>query len=424
MIELLLIIYGVGVWLVFFKFKLLPWNTTSQVIVISTPIFGAIALVLTINVFQPISKDARVLRQVVQIVPRVTGRVIEVPVEGNVLVKKGDVLFRIDPSPFEFEVQRLRAELAEAQGSARALDEELRSATAQIRVARSRVEAAGSEIAATKGKVSAIQARLDLAELRVTQSRNLAETGAGNRFDLEKYQSEVAQYQADLATALAEQSSATSTEASALADENAAQAEQAQVREKLSAIVEGEQAQVARIRAQLRDAEWRLSETVIRAPADGYPVNLQVRPGSYAAALPLNPVMSFVENESVIVATYLQNALHKVKPGDHAELTLNFYPGKIFKGKVHSIVRSTGAGQLPLSGVIPQSLPVVGEGRLVVRFELEGEDAGVTVPGGTMGRAAIYTEHLHLIEIVRKVILRFESKFDYLVWEMHLPGGH
>ena len=116
MIELLLIIYGVGVWLVFFKLKLLPWNTTWQVIVISTPIFGAIALILTINVFQPISKDARVLRPVVQIVPRVTGRVIEVPVEGNRLVKKGEVLFKIDPSPFEFEVQRLQAELADAQG--------------------------------------------------------------------------------------------------------------------------------------------------------------------------------------------------------------------------------------------------------------------------------------------------------------------
>ena len=277
---------------------------------------------------------------------------------------------------------------------------------------------------ANQGKVAAIQARLDLAELRVTQSRNLAETGAGNRFDLEKWQSDLAQNKADFATALAEESSATSSEASALADQNAAEAEQAQARAKLSAIVDGEQAQVAKIRAQLKDAEWRLSETVMRAPADGYPVNLQVRPGSYAAALPLSPVMSFVEEESVIVATYLQNALHQVKPGDHAELTLNYYPGRIFKGKVHSIVRSTGAGQLPLSGVIPQSLPQVGAGRLVVRFELEGEDANVTVPGGTQGRAAIYTEHLKLIEIVRKVILRFEAKFDYIVFEMHLPGGH
>ena len=133
MLELLLLIYGLLVWLVFFKLKLLPWNTTWQVIVISTPIIGAIALVLTINVFQPISKDARVLRQVVQIVPRVTGRVIEVPVKGNELVKKGDVLFRIDPSPFEFEVARLQAELADAQAATRALDAQLQIGDGQGR---------------------------------------------------------------------------------------------------------------------------------------------------------------------------------------------------------------------------------------------------------------------------------------------------
>ena len=52
------------------------------------------------------------------------------------------------------------------------------------------------------------------------------------------------------------------------------------MRAKLSAVVDGELAQVATIRAQLKDAEWRLSETVVRAPADGYPVNLQLRPGS------------------------------------------------------------------------------------------------------------------------------------------------
>jgi len=131
---------------------------------------------------------------------------------------------------------------------------------------------------------------------------------------------------------------------------------------------------------------------------------------------------SFVEVDGFIVATYPQNALHKVDIGNEAELTLNFYPGQIYKAKVHSIVRSTGAGQLPLSGGLPQSLPQVGEGRLVVRFELEGEDAKVDVPGGTQGRAAIYTEHLKLIELVRKVIMRFEAKFDYIVFELHIPG--
>jgi hypothetical protein len=92
---------------------------------------------------------------------------------------------------------------------------------------------------------------------------------------------------------------------------------------------------------------------------------------------------------------------------------------------VHSITRSTGQGQLPLSGTIPQQLPNVGPGRLAVRFEIEPHEADLfaSIPGGTGGKAAIYTEHMSLIEIVRKIILRFEAKFDYIVFELHL-GGH
>lgn len=422
MLELLLIFYALAVWLVFFKLKLLPWNTTSKVIVYTLPILGLIVILLTINVFQPVSSDARVLRHVVQIVPRVAGRVIEVPVVGNELVKKGDVLFRIDPTPYEAEVKRLRAEVADAEGGARALDEEVRSAQARVGVSRSRVGVAASQVKAVGGKLAAIQARLDLAELRVSQARTLSETGAGNRFDLERYESEVAQYKADYATALADTATAQSNESAALADQIAAQAQEAQVRARLSAVIDGELASVARIRAQLQNAEWNLSETVVRAPADGYPVNLQLRPGSTAVPLPLAPAMAFVERVNVIVATYPQNALHQVRPGDEAELTFRFHPGRIFKAKVHSISQATGAGQLPLSGMLPSALPEAGAGRLAVKFELEGESTQVSLPGGTMGKAAIYTQRLAILEIVRKVIIRFEAKLDYIVFQLHLPS--
>jgi multidrug resistance efflux pump len=313
-IEILLILYGLAVWLVFFKFKILPWNTTSMVIVITIPIIGAIALILLINVFQPVSTDVRVLRHVVQVVPRVPGRVIEVPVDGSKLVKQGEVLFRIDPSEYQIEVDRLKAAVAEAEGNARALDEQLASALAKVKVAQSRVGAAKGRIDAVDAKAAAVQARLDLSELRVKQNRSLTETGAGNRFDLERHESEVAQYKAEHAAALAERSTSLSEEASALADLNASQAEAAQVRAKLSAVVNGEQAPVAEMRAQLADAEWRLEQTVMRAPADGYPVNLQLRPGSYVSPVPMAPVMSFVEDSGVVVATYLQNALHRWSP--------------------------------------------------------------------------------------------------------------
>ena len=98
---LLLAIYAFFVWLIFIKFKWLPWNITSQVIVVIIPIVGLTALILTLNVVAPSSSDVRVFKYVVQILPQVRGRVIEVPVEPNRLVKKGELLFRIDPTPYQ-----------------------------------------------------------------------------------------------------------------------------------------------------------------------------------------------------------------------------------------------------------------------------------------------------------------------------------
>jgi len=77
---LLLGIYSFFVWLIFFKFKWLPWNNTSMVIVITIPIVGLTALILALNVVAPSSADVRVIKYVVSIVPQVRGQVIEVPV--------------------------------------------------------------------------------------------------------------------------------------------------------------------------------------------------------------------------------------------------------------------------------------------------------------------------------------------------------
>src|SRR5262245_47057897 len=132
---ILLLIYSFFVWLVFFKFKWLPWNFVSQIIVVSLPIFALTALILILNVVAPSSSDVRVINYVVQIVPRVAGRVIEVPVEANRPVRKGDVLFRIDPVPYQQELSALEARLPEmmakldsAMAYQRELNEQLKSA--------------------------------------------------------------------------------------------------------------------------------------------------------------------------------------------------------------------------------------------------------------------------------------------------------
>src|SRR4051794_1946990 len=129
---LLLGIYAFFVWLIFFKYKWLPWNTTSQVITITIPIVALTVLILTLNVVAPSTSDVRVLKYVVNVVPQVKGRVLEVPAEGNRPMKKGDVLFRLDPTPYQLQVNALEAQLANTQGSSRELEEQLLGATAQV----------------------------------------------------------------------------------------------------------------------------------------------------------------------------------------------------------------------------------------------------------------------------------------------------
>ena len=107
---LLLGIYSFFVWLIFIKLKWLPWNTKTQVTVAIIPIIGMAVLILLLNIFAPSSADVRVYKYTVPIVSQVRGRVIEVPVvEGNVLVKKGEVLFKIDPEPYQLAVNQLEA---------------------------------------------------------------------------------------------------------------------------------------------------------------------------------------------------------------------------------------------------------------------------------------------------------------------------
>src|SRR5262245_16843253 len=108
---LLLGIYSFFVWLIFIKLKLLPWTTPWKVAVVIFPVVAIAVMLLCLNIFAPTTTDVRVVNYVVPVVSQVRGRVIEVPVENNRPVKKDDVLFRIDPTPYQNEVSSLEARL-------------------------------------------------------------------------------------------------------------------------------------------------------------------------------------------------------------------------------------------------------------------------------------------------------------------------
>jgi multidrug resistance efflux pump len=404
---LLLGIYSFFVWLIFIKFKWLPWNIYSQVTVVVIPIVALTTLVLTLNVVAPSSPDVRVFRYTVPIVSQVRGRVIEVPIEeGNVPVKKGDVLFRIDPTPYQLQVNTLKAQLANAVGQQKEVEESLKGAQGKV------VETKGA-IAQMAAKTAEVSAKLDLARKRVAQNRELVATGAGSKFDLEQAETNLA----DLTQQL---EAARQAEAQARAGETQARAGEAQVQQKLGAKSNGEYAQVAQIRAQLESAQWDLDQTTTRSPCDCYVINLQLRPGGFVAALPVAPVMTLVEATGSVVALYRQNELWRVAPGDEAEFALDTHPGQIIKATVNSIIWAQGAGQLQAAGTVPMTgVLTAPPQRFAVKFDLADKDKQLFLAAGAAGDAAIYTEHAEFLHIIRKVILRVGSYMNYLILKLH-----
>ena len=376
---ILLGIYAAIVWLIFIKFKWLPWNTVSQVTVAIIPIVALTALILTLNVVAPSSADVRVFKYTVPIVSQVRGRVIEVPVEeGNRLVKKGDVLFRVDPTPYQLTVNSLMAQLVGAKGGSEQLKEQLRSAA---------------------GSTAAIRSRIQLTQTRVQQNRELAATGAGNRFDLEQAETDLRDLDAQLGTAMANE---------------------AQVRAQLTATVGGDIASVAKIKADLANAEWELEQTTILSPCDCYVINLALRPGAFVAGMPFNPVMTLVEADGQVVALFNQNELHQIAPGNYAEFSLKTNPGRIVRAKVDSIIWAQGMGQMQQSGTIPMTgVLAAPPNRFAVKFDIEDDDRDLLVAAGAAGHAAVYTERGKAIHILRMVILRVGAYMDYLILKMH-----
>ena len=404
---LLLGIYAFFVWLIFIKFKWLPWNITSQVIVVTIPIIALTVMILTLNVVAPSSARLRVFKYTIPIVSQVRGRVLEVPVEeGNRLVHKGDVLFRVDPTPYQLDVDSLEAQLALAQGGQRETVESLTGANAKAAEAR-------AAIAQASARITEVDAKLALARKRVEQNQELVKSGAGTRFDLEQAETNLAELTGQREAARSQQAAAQATEAQALASVG-------QIRQKLGTNVNGTYAQVAQTRAQLANARWLLEQTTTVSPCECYVINLQLRPGAFVAGLPLNPVMSLVEADGQVIAFFNQNELTKVQPGDEAEFALETYPGQIIKGTVDSVVWAIGQGQLQPNGTIPMS--TIGNqppGQFAVKFDLAERDRKLFLAAGASGDAAIYTQHAAFLHILRKVILRVGSYMNYLVLKLH-----
>lgn len=373
---LLILTYGALCYAVFKVFKI-PLNKWTVPTALLGGVFMVGFIILAMNYNHPYSTMGRFYFATTPIVPQVRGRVIEVPVQANTPLKKGDVLFRIDPSVYQADVDRRRAALAEAEQNVLKLGAAVEAAEAKVR-----------EVTAERDRAKAQFERYEAANRAAGQNKVFSEQQIDNQRHL--YLAK----EAELASAIANERQAR------LAHESQ---------------IGGVNTTVAQLKAQLEEAEYNLAQTVVRAPTDGFVTQLFLRPGVMATPLPLSPVMVFVHDENMVFAAgFVQNYLQRIKAGYDAEIAFDAVPGRVFRAKVKSVLDVVAQGQLQASGTLIDPASRRAPGHAVVVFEIVDDLSPYQLPPGISGQVAVYSEHWHMLAIIRKILLRMQSWTHYV----------
>ena len=378
--ELLLALIYVSFCIAIFKIFRIPVNQWSLSTAVLGGIIGISLTLLVMNYNHPFTANARIYFAVTPILPTVKGRVVEVPVQANAPLKEGDVLFRIDPKPFEYVVAQGKAALAEAEQSVKQLKASFDQAAAQAERA---------------------NAQLQLAEQNYDRQAQLFKANV------------VAQATLDTATRNLDASKQSFA---------AAKAEEERARLAYTSNIGGVNTAVAKLRAELADAEFDLEQTTTRAAGPGFVTQVSLRPGMYAIPAQLRTSMFFVNTgpqDRELGAAFQQNSLQRVKAGDDAEVAFDAVPGRVFKGKVRTVVDAISTGQLGTTVGLIEPETRTTAGRAVAIIDVSDEMRDYQIPLGATAQVAIYTEHWHHLSLLRKVLLRMRSWQNYVFLEGH-----
>lgn len=361
-------------WLVFAKLKLIRLSLPIAIVAGSIGPSLIIVLLFCAQYFHPLTYNAIAFEQIVPIAAGVSqrGRVIEVAVQPNVAVKAGDVLFRVDPVPYENTIRQLKAAIEQANQSKQV-------AEASVELANASLDQATSN--------------LELAKKTRDREQKLMDQDAGSQQSLDNA---INGY--DQAAAAAIQASTTLSQAN-LSVSSAA-------------------TQIVQTQTQLDTAQYQLDQTTVVAPADGYVVNLQLREGMMVGAVS-GPVLSFVlensdDNRGVVVASFNQKNYLRIKPGQYCEVALHNHPGQIFTGRVINAIDVSGAGQLTASGLVPTTLSSGKPSAFAVRIKLDDAET-IRLPGGSQAIAAVYTEDIQVAGLPVMFVIRAQSWLRYLM---------
>jgi multidrug resistance efflux pump len=269
----------------------------------------------------PWTRDGLVRAQVIQIVPRLSGQLVRVPIRNNQLVKQGDLLFEIDPSTFQAKVNLARAERDNMRDIVKSLAE-------QVNVMRAAVLQSESDRNQARFEVEGYAANTENARVELERTKILLDQGVTDQRD---YDNKNATYQEDLA----QLNGAKSHVNQMTADLERSKAGLARSMADLGVMGDANP-RLRRAEADLKIAEEDLNFTKVWAPVDGYITNLQLRVGDSAVAN--QPIVAVIDaNSFYIEAFFRETFIGNFQNGDRAVVTLMSYPDIPVQGRVQSI---------------------------------------------------------------------------------------
>ena len=299
-------------------------KTYQKYLLTGAVVLIAVALALFkywVYVMNPWTRDGQVRAEVIQITPRVSAPIVDLPIKDNQRVKKGDLLFQIDPRTFQASLDQARAELDKTRDDYEALVQQVEAAKALVDVSQAAVTEAETSI-------KKVEAEIEKDKAEYARQRNLLPRKATSQKAVERskasYEISVEQRKTAVASLLQAQASLLESKANL-----------ARAKANLGALGE-DNASIRAALAAVRQAELNLEFTQVRAPVDGYVTNLNLRLGSQAVAN--QPSLALVDiNSFWIVGYFKETSIRDLGAGDRAIVTLMSYPDTPLEGCVDSI---------------------------------------------------------------------------------------
>ncbi|MFZ7241349.1 HlyD family secretion protein [Avibacterium avium] len=372
--ELLILVIYASLCVGIFKLFKIPLNKWSVPTAVLGGVILLLSMLLVMNYNHPHTKLATQYYISTPIIPNVGGKVIEVnPVNANQLVKKGEVLFKIDPTPYQAMVDQRSAELALAVQT---------------------VSNLAAEKQAAQATVEALKATMEQKKREFERYQQLIKSKAASQSELDLKRKEYYTAKADYSVSLA----------------NLTKVENA-----FATKYENENANIAKAQAALKQAQFNLDSTVVVAPTDGFIAQNLLNVGMTATTLPIRPVMTFTHHQDrMYVAAFRQNSLLRLSVGDEAEIVFPAIPGKTFQAEIVSVLPAIGEHELQANGTLYTESFIKEEAKALVLLKMKSDMSAYSLPYGVSAEVAVYTEHAHHLAMMRKILLRMNSWKNYL----------